>query len=141
MNTSLEMLLAKSADAVKRDSKQIEIKRLSNRLGGQFVLTCTSITMEEFKDIQEKSRDGGAKSDFRNVDPFEMQVQTVLKGVDEFGPSHKEDIAELKKAFGVPNIKELVVKLLLPGEIAQLAAVVTDLSGFDGDMITELKNE
>ena len=58
-----------------------------------------------------------------------MQVLTVIDGVIE--PSLKDK--RLLAYFGCATPKELVKKLFLAGEIAELSSVITELSGYDKD--------
>lgn len=50
--------------------------------------------------------------------------------------------AELQDSYGVKNEFDLLGKMLLPGEFADLSAKVTDLCGFDAmdEQVDEVKN-
>ena len=107
--------------------REVEVPRLTQVLGEPFKVVCQAIDGERYADIQKASIDLNKKGGVRNINLFDMQVLTVIDGVVE--PSLKD--TKLLNHFGCVTPKELVKKLFLAGEIAELSNVVTELSGYD----------
>ena len=110
-------------------TKEVEFERLTKLLGEPFKIRCKAIDGERYADIQRSAVDLNKKGDLRDINLFEMQVLTVIDGVVE--PSLKDK--RLLAYFGCATPKELVKKLFLAGEIAELSSVITELSGYDKD--------
>lgn len=107
--------------------REVEVPRLTQVLGEPFKVVCQAIDGERYADIQKASIDLNKKGGVRNINLFDMQVLTVIDGVVE--PSLKD--TKLLQHFNCITPKELVKKLFLAGEIAELSNVVTELSGYD----------
>lgn len=107
--------------------REVEVPRLTQVLGEPFKVVCQAIDGERYADIQKASIDLNRKGGVRNINLFDMQVLTVIDGVVE--PSLKDK--KLLQHFNCVAPKELVKKLFLAGEIAELSNVVTELSGYD----------
>ena len=107
--------------------REVEVPRLTQVLGEPFKVVCQAIDGERYADIQKASIDLNKKGGVRNINLFDMQVLTVIDGVVE--PNLKD--SKLLNHFGCVTPKELVKKLFLAGEIAELSNVVTELSGYD----------
>lgn len=108
-------------------TREIEFERLTDLLGAPFKVKCKAIDGERYADIQRSAIDLNKKGGLRNINLYEMQVLTVIEGVVE--PSLKDE--RLLGYFGCVTPKELVKKLFLAGEIAELSNVITELSGYD----------
>ena len=108
-------------------TREVEMPRLSELTGEPFKMTCKAIDGERYADIQRSAIDLNKKGGLRNINLYEMQVLTVIDGVVE--PSLKDE--RLLGYFGCVTPKELVKKLFLAGEIAELSNVITELSGYD----------
>lgn len=108
-------------------TREVEMPRLSQVLGENFTVKCRAIDGERYADIQRSAIDLNKKGGLRNINLYEMQVLTVIDGVVE--PSLKDE--RLLAYFGCVTPKELVKKLFLAGEIAELSNVITELSGYD----------
>ena len=111
----------------KMPKREVEVSRLTQVLGEPFKVVCQAIDGERYADIQKASIDLNKKGGVRNINLFDMQVLTVIDGVVE--PSLKD--TKLLQHFNCITPKELVKKLFLAGEIAELSNVVTELSGYD----------
>lgn len=131
----MDLLLKLNPEEIRKPQKQVELKRLSRILGGKAVFTCEAISADKFAEIQEKAVkvENGQLED---IDTSEIQIFAILEGVKD--PNLK--LKELREKLGAPTPKELVKKLLLPGEITQLYNVISDLSGFGSDAVEEIKN-
>jgi len=130
--STLDLLLKMDETKIKKPTKGVEIRRLSEVAGEKVVFVCEAVTHNKMAEIQEMAFD--IKS--QQMDIQEMQVMTVLAGVKE--PNFKSK--ELLEKFHAPTPKELVQKLLLPGEITNLYNVISELSGFGSDAVAEVKN-
>ena len=110
-------------------TREVEFERLTNLLGEPFKVKCKAIDGERYADIQRSAVDLNKKGGLRDINLFEMQVLTVIDGVVE--PNLKDK--RLLAYFGCVTPKELVKKLFLAGEIAELSNIITELSGYDKD--------
>jgi len=131
MNT-LDLLLQLDESKLKKPSKEVEMKRLSELTGEKIIFKVEALTPAKMEEIQEVSMDEKLES----INLSELQIMTVLEGVKE--PSFKAK--ELMDKFGVYTPKDLIRKILLPGEIITLYNIIGDLSGFDGGAVEEVKN-
>lgn len=124
-----KLLQLDAGKLTEKPAKEIELKRLSKILGAKAVFKCQAIDGQTYADIQRRSIGISKRGDIQDIDIYEMQVMTVLEGVTE--PSFKDK--RLQEHFNAPTPKELVKKMLLPGEIAELHNVVNELSGYERD--------
>ena len=122
-----KLLQMDKAKLMEMPTRGVEMPRLSEVLGEQFKVTCKAIDGERYADIQRSAIDLNKKGALRNINLYEMQVITLIEGVVE--PSMKDE--RLLGYFGVVTPKELVKKLFLAGEIAELSNVITELSGYE----------
>jgi len=122
-----KLLQMDKAKLMEMPTKQVEMPRLTEMLGEKFNVKCKAIDGERYADIQRSAIDLNKKGGLRNINLYEMQVLTVIDGVVE--PSMKDQ--RLLAYFGCATPKELVKKLFLAGEIAELSNVITELSGYD----------
>jgi len=136
--SSMNLLLSLDKSKIKRPTKQLEIKRLSELAGEPIVFTCQALTMEEFQEVQEVSISYSKRGELEDISTNNVQIFAVLKGVVD--PSLKD--AKLMEMYGASTPKQLLAesKLLLPGEISQLYNAISSLSGFGDDAVAELKN-
>lgn len=131
MNT-LDLLLQLDESKLKRPSKEVEMKRLSELTGQKVIFKVEALTPAKMEEIQEMSMDASME----NINISELQIMTVVEGVKD--PSFKSK--DLMNKFSVYTPKDLIRKILLPGEIITLYNIIGDLSGFDGGAIEEVKN-
>ena len=122
-----KLLQMDKAKLMEMPTRGVEMPRLSEVLGELFKVTCKAIDGERYADIQRSAIDLNKKGALRNINLYEMQVLTLIEGVVE--PSMKDE--RLLGYFGVVTPKELVKKLFLAGEIAELSNVITELSGYE----------
>ena len=136
MANALDLLLGGKINAEK-PSKEVKIKRLSSK-DVDFVVTVTAITMDDFKHVQEMNRKGSV------LDEIAMNLMLLTYGVREFDPKlaeNKERFDEIKKAYGVSTMEKFLNKILLPGEISSLSMEIINISGFNDDMVEDVKKE
>ena len=122
-----KLLQMDKAKLMEMPTKKVELPRLSELTGESFKVKCKAIDGEKYADIQRSAIDLNKKGALRNINLYEMQVLTLIEGVVE--PSMKDE--RLLGYFGVVTPKELVKKLFLAGEIAELSNVITELSGYE----------
>jgi predicted Zn-dependent peptidase len=136
MSNALDLLLGGKVN-IERPVKEVKLPRLSNE-ETEFILTVEAITMKDFKTAQEVNRKG------KELDEIGMNLQLLTYGIQEFDgrrKENKEQIQQLLKAYSVADVQALLNKLLLPGEIAMLAAEIVSVSGFTEDMVEAVKKE
>ncbi len=133
MNKALALLLKLDPTTIKRPSKEVEIKRLSELAGEPVVFKLQALSPDEMEEIQEN-----AIKDLKTVDIDiqEMKLFTVIAGVVE--PSLKDK--DLQKQFDAQTPKDLVYKLLLSGEIDGVYKEIQELSGYGDDSVKAIKN-
>lgn len=134
---ALDLLLG-NEELLRKPQKKFIIKRLSKD-EAKFELTLEAIHMDTLKHIQELNTKGPKQE----LDSIDVQISMMTYGVREFNvkvDGNAEKIAETCKRFGVSNAEQLIIRILLPGEIAEIANAITELSGFGGDTIEEVKN-
>lgn len=124
-----KLLQADAKKLTELPTKKHEVKRLSDALKTKFELELSAIPAKRYSEIQKNAVDFGGKGGVKDIKVFEMQSLTLIDGVKE--PSLKNP--ELLKHFGVVTPKELVSKLFLAGEIADIYGEIQKLSGYEDD--------
>ena len=139
MSNVIDLLLNADLEQIQRPSKEVEIKRLSNIFGEKFTVLCKALTYDKYSEIQESCIDITTKEP--TFDLQKLQIELVFNGVFNAQDGTRFfSNKELHKKFKVPHGKELIKKLLLSGEISALADTITELTGYKGDLIEEVKN-
>ena len=136
MNLVEALLAADNEQLLNSRKEEYEVKRLSNILGQPFVLTLKAIPSKRYTEIQTAATIFKKKK--QDVDLHKLQILTLTAGIES--PSLND--AELLKKFGVITPAELLEKLLLAGEITNIADAISKLSGYDSieDDAEEVKN-
>lgn len=119
-------------------TKKYEVKRLSKELKSKFELELQAIPAQRYSEIQRNGVEMSAKGGVKDVKIYDMQTLTLIDGIKE--PSLKDK--SLLAHFGAVTPKELVGKLFLAGEIADIYNEINELSGYEKDEETdeEIKN-
>lgn len=134
----LEKLLRMDAKKItERPMRTYEVKRLSNIMGTPFVVTLQSIPAELYSDIQNESVEI-KKGNVSGVNIQKLQFDTVIAGMKD--PNLKDK--QLLHHFDALTPVQLVNKLFIPGEISDMASIVSELCGFTSqkDVDEETKN-
>ncbi|WP_298674600.1 phage tail assembly chaperone [uncultured Megasphaera sp.] len=134
----LEKLLRMDAKKItERPTRTYEVKRLSNIMGTPFIVTLQSIPAELYSDIQNESVEI-KKGNVSGVNIQKLQFDTVIAGMKD--PNLKDK--QLLQHFDVLTPVQLVNKLFIPGEISDMASIVSELCGFTSqkDVDEETKN-
>ena len=108
-----------------RPTKKVKMERLSKLFGFDFVITLRAIDPERYADIQKMVVDF-TNGNADDVDIYRMQTQTLLAGIAD--PDFKNK--ELMEKFGAILPADIIRKLFLAGEIADLTAQITELNGY-----------
>ena len=119
-------------------TKKYEVKRLSKELKSKFELELQAIPAQRYAEIQRNGVEMSNKGGVKNIKLYDMQTLTLIDGIKE--PSLKDK--SLLSHFGAVTPKELVGKLFLAGEIADIYNEINELSGYEKDEETdeEIKN-
>lgn len=124
----LEKLLETDMEKLQsNNAKSYEMKRLSKALGAPFVILCKPLTNEQVMHVGEISKTNG-----------EMKTNAILETCTIDG--RKLNHAPLLEKFKAVSGRELVEKLLLPGEVYQLYDFINAMSGYGRDAVKEVKN-
>jgi hypothetical protein len=139
MSNIVDLLLSSDIENIQRPSREIEIKRLSNIFKERFSVLCKALSYDKYSEIQEKCFEITAKEPTFDLQKF--QIELVYNGVFNVEDGTRLfSNKELHKKFKVPHGKELIKKLFLSGEISAIADTITELTGYSGDLIEEVKN-
>lgn len=116
-------------------TERVRAKRLSEIAGEDVFVTVSALPGDRYAEISTTSVRNG-KLDFSRV--YDMQSLMVAEAVKD--PDLKN--AELQRYFGAATPRDLARILFPGGEIARLADVVTELSGYSGDegLVEQVKN-
>lgn len=108
-------------------SKDFEVKRLSEKIGKPFVVSCSPMTNDQLTHISEVSKNNS-----------DMKIHVVIECCKIEGK--KIATKELMEKFNVITAFELVQKLFLPGEIYEMYTQVNNMSGYGEGAVEEIKN-
>lgn len=132
MSSVIDLLLSIDDSKIEeRPQAKVEIKRLSKLAGEPVIFTLQAVTSKEHSDIEDKATKGD------ELDSDLLQVLVTLYGTKDPVIRSKE----LKEKLHVPTYRDLVRKLLNPGEILKIYNIVSDLSGFGENSVEKIKNE
>ncbi|MBC2398007.1 phage tail assembly chaperone [Clostridium tetanomorphum] len=133
----VDLLLKSDISKIKRPTKKVRIKSLSDAFGEDVIFTLQAVPMSVYNSIQE-SAVSLTDDEINNIDTNKIQILTVLEGVKE--PNFKSK--ELMEHFKAHTPSELLEMMFndKPGEIAALYREINDLSGFSKGVVEEIKN-
>lgn len=134
----MDLLLGSDIGEIKLPSKQVEITRLSELYNSPFILTVSAISPDKYEEIQDMAVSIKGKDADVEVTLFQQLV--VMEGVlDPAGkPLFKNK--DLMNKFNAKTPKELIKKILLSGEIANIYSEISTLSGFGEGSVKAVKN-
>ena len=120
----LDTLLGAGIPNVEKElpTARYKVDRLSQAAGREVVFTLRALPYGKVHDLERLTQDA--------------DVQILLSGCAE--PDLKD--TRLLERFGAVTPADVVKRMLLPGEIADLSAAVERLSGYRRATITEVKN-
>lgn len=134
----MELLLGSDIGEIKLPTKQVEILRLSELYGAPFVVTCKALSPEKYEEVQDMALNVQGKD--VDLDVNLLQLFVVLEGVCDGAEKPMFKNKDLMTKFKAQTPKELVRKILLSGEIANLYGEISQLSGFGDNAVQEVKN-
>nr|DAK23609.1 MAG TPA: tail assembly chaperone protein [Caudoviricetes sp.] len=116
-------------------TERVRAKRLSEIAGEDVFVTISALPGDRYAEISTTSVRNG-KLDFSRV--YDMQSLMVAEAVKD--PDLKN--GDLQRHFGAATPRDLARILFPGGEIAKLADVVTQLSGYSDDegLVEQVKN-
>lgn len=116
-------------------TEKVRAKRLSEIAGEDVFVTLSALPGDRYAEISTTSVRNG-KLDFSRV--YDMQSLMVAEAVKD--PDLKN--GDLQRHFGAATPRDLARILFPGGEIARLADVVTELSGYSDDegLVEQVKN-
>lgn len=136
----IDLILSSDIEAIERPSQEVEIKRLSKIYGQKFTLLCKALTYDKYNEIQESNLKYDIATQKIDMDMNNMQIEMVLNGVFNVADGTRFfSNKDLQKKFKVYTHKDLIKKLLLGGEIGELANIITNLSGFEGNTVEQVE--
>lgn len=124
-----KLLQADARKITELPTAKYEVKRLSKALNTKFELELMAIPAKRYSEIQRNAVDFSGKGGVKDIKVYDMQSLTLIDGIRE--PSLKTP--ELLKHFNAATPKELVEKLFLAGEIADIYGKIQKLSGYEAD--------
>lgn len=122
---TLDLLLNLDQSKLKSQTKSFKVKRLSDLVKGDVIFDLKGISLDKYADIGETSSGH-----------MDVKIFTVIEGVAE--PSFKNK--NLMEKYECITPKELVNKMLNPGEVSIIYEEIAKLSGFGRDIVEEVKN-
>lgn len=138
MSTLQEFLNSNVVDGL---TEEVAISdRFKDKDGKLLKFKIKAMTGSEFEDIRKKSMKVAAKGK-RSVEMDLRKMNNTIVIENTLDPSFKD--AESIKKLGCANPEEYLEKVLLAGEIAELANQIQRLSGFHTDLselVEEVKN-
>ena len=141
MNLAEVLMNADKKKITELQTREYEVKRLSNLLGTPFILTLQEIPPKRVMEINQQAvkmninKQSGQNVD---VDVFTLQMLTLVEGIKS-GLGDRE----LLKAYSCATVKELYVKIFKAKEISDIAEAINSLGSYTGDAnrdIAEVKN-
>jgi hypothetical protein len=134
----MDLLLGSDIGEIKLPTKQVEVVRLSNLYGAPFIVTCKALSPDKYEEVQDMALDVNGKD--VDLDVNLLQLFVVIEGVCDTTEKPMFKNKDLMAKFKANTPKELVRKLLLSGEIANLYGEISQLSGFGEEAVKEVKN-
>lgn len=123
-----------NAQVAETPTKKLKIKRLSALTGADFIVTVKALSAKRFTELVSdiKTKDGSV--DLSKA--YDANVKIALAGLTD--PSMKDK--DLQEKFGASTPGQLIEKIFNGAEIGAMADAITELSGFSGSVIDEVKN-
>lgn len=133
--TNIDLLMGLDAGKLATvPTKELKIQRLSRLTGADFVIRVKAIPAKRFTELigSVKAKDGSVDTS----KAYEANVKIALAGMED--PSMKDK--DLMEKFGCSTPMQLIEKIFQGSEIGAIADAVTELSGFGGNVVEEVKN-
>lgn len=126
MNMIDKLLKADIANKLaERPTKKVKMERLSKLFGFDFIVTLRAIDPARYADIQ-KMAVNISNGSIESTDIYKLQTQTLLAGIADPDLKNKD----LMEKLGAVIPADVIGKLFLAGEIADLTTQITELNGY-----------
>lgn len=134
----LDLLLGSDIGEIKLPTKQMEIIRLSKVFGAPFVITVSALSPDRYEEVQDMAV--SVKGKDADIEISLLQILVVMEGVMDPNGKPMFKNKDLMAKFKASTPKELVRKIFLSGEIANIYGEIANLSGFGDGAVKEVKN-
>lgn len=134
----LDLLLGSDIGEIKLPTKEMEITRLSGVFGAPFVITVSALSPDRYEEVQDMAVSFKGKD--ADIEISLLQILVVMEGVIDPNGKPMFKNKDLMTKFKASTPKELVRKILLSGEIANIYGEIATLSGFGEGAVKEVKN-
>lgn len=134
----LDLLLGSDIGEIKLPTKEMEITRLSGVFGAPFIITVSALSPDRYEEVQDMAI--SVKGKDADIEISLLQLLVVMEGVLDPNGKPMFKNKDLMAKFKASTPKELVRKLLLSGEIANIYGEIANLSGFGESAVKEIKN-
>ena len=136
MNLAEALLAADAGKIMKKQTKDLEIKRLSSRIGEPFVLHLRELSPRRVNDIAEMT------TEVVDGKPKQNRYKMVLQVICEAVADKDFDNRDVLKHYGVATRKELFEKLFSVAEIEDIYTEANKLCGYgkEDETADEIKN-
>ena len=128
MANLLDLIMASDKSSFERPTKELRLKRLSKKLGGDAVITIRAIGFDRLEELREMNDAGRLRL---------MIVAEGLQGLDLSSPALREHLGVDTK---LPKT-EVLKALFLPGEIDDIYLEISRLSGYNSETVEEIKKK
>ena len=133
--STIDLLMGLDAEKITAvPMKELKLTRLSELTGADFIVKVKAIPAKRFTELVSdiRAKDGGVDT----AKAFDANIKIALAGLVD--PSLKD--VDLMEHFGASTPGQLIEKIFNGSEIAAIADAVTELSGFSGNVVEEVKN-
>ena len=117
--------------------KKIEMPRLSKLLKEKLIFEIQGINQEKLDEITDMVSKIDLKTKNVDIDFVELKLAIICEGVKS--PSFRDK--EVMQHFGVSTPYDLVKLMLTSGERDALYNEIQELSGYNGEVIKEIKKQ
>ena len=133
--STIDLLMGLDADKLTAvPTRELKMTRLSELTGADFIVKVKAIPAKRFTELVSdiRSKDGGVDT----AKAFDANIKIALAGLVD--PSLKD--VDLMEHFGASTPGQLIEKIFNGSEIGAIADAITELSGFSGNVVEEVKN-
>ncbi|MBP0725534.1 XkdN-like protein [Bacillus sp. RG28] len=133
----VDLLLKMDKNKLELQTKEIEIKRLSQAAGEPIIFKVQAIPQPIMDEIQDMAMKINPTTKELDLDLTELKLATVLNGVIE--PNFKDE--NLIKHYGAATPYDLIKKLFNSGERDAIYNEISVLNGYGENVVEEVKKQ
>lgn len=133
--SNIDLLMGIDTDKIGEvPTKELKIIRLSKLTGEDFIVKLKAIPAKRFTELVSdiKAKDGSVDL----TKAFDANIKIAVAGLVD--PSMKDK--DLQEKFKCATPGQLIEAIFNGAEIGAMADAITELSGFSGNVIDEVKN-